>query len=136
MSQEQPRRPQAHGEQEPINYRDVFLISGELVDKPVAPLDAAMMQSAEAVVMGQTQKGGPAATMQSAATRNERAGLVGYNDATVLAVEEGVTVTEIDGRLIITESVGGQVSLSLTPNHIVCCSNICNFIRNSTKSKR
>lgn len=115
MSQEPPRRPQVHGEQEPIKYRDVFQVSGELADKPVAPQDAAMMQSAEAAVMGQTQKGGPAATMQSAATRNERAGLVGHEDATVVAVEEGVTVTETDlpGRRIITESVGGQVSLAL-----------------------
>ena len=111
MSQEQPRRPQS--DQEPIKYGDVFPVAGSLADKPVAPQDAALMQSAETAVLGQTQKGGPAATMQSAATRNERAGLVGHTDITNAAGDEGVTVTETDvpGRRIITESVAGQVSL-------------------------
>lgn len=31
---------------EPIKYGDVFLVSGELASKPIAPGDAAMMQSA------------------------------------------------------------------------------------------
>nr|CAN67177.1 hypothetical protein VITISV_037455 [Vitis vinifera] len=109
MSQEQPPRPQS--DQEPIKYGDVFPVAGSLADKPVAPQDAALMQSAETAVLGQTQKGGPAATMQSAATRNERAGLVGHTDITNAAGDEGVTVTETDvpGRRIITESVAGQV---------------------------
>lgn len=72
-----------------------------------------MMHSAEAAVMGQTQKGGPAATMQLAATCIEKAGLVGHDDATAVAIEESVTITETDlpGRRIITKSAGGQVYL-------------------------
>ncbi|CAN0856862.1 Late embryogenesis abundant protein 31 [Linum grandiflorum] len=122
MSQEQPTRPQ-HGtghqqqpgiagqEIDPIKYGDVFGVSGELASKPIAPEDANMMQSAETMVFGKTQKGGPAAAMQSAATFNERAGLVGHHQATDAATNEGVTVTETDipGARIITESVGGQV---------------------------
>ncbi|KAL0388592.1 UNVERIFIED_CONTAM: Late embryogenesis abundant protein D-34 [Sesamum radiatum] len=111
MSQEQPRREQAEGQQEPIKYGDVFQVSGDLANKPIAPEDAAMMQAAETTVFGQTQKGGPAAVMQAAATRNERAGLVGHRDVTDVAGEEGVTVAEtnLPGTRIITESVGGQV---------------------------
>ncbi|KAL3505928.1 hypothetical protein ACH5RR_031310 [Cinchona calisaya] len=109
MSQEQPRRPEAN--QEPIKYGDVFQVSGELADKPVAPEDAAIMQTAETRVLGQTQKGRPAAAMQSAATINERAGLVSHTDVTDIAGQRGVTVTETDlpGTRIITESVAGQV---------------------------
>ncbi|XP_050372490.1 late embryogenesis abundant protein D-34-like [Argentina anserina] len=109
MSQEQPRRPQE--ENEPVKYGDIFNVSGELASKTVAPQDAAMMQTAETLVLGQTQKGGPASVMQSAATRNERAGLVRHEEATDIAAYEGVTVTETDapGRRIITESVGRQV---------------------------
>lgn len=111
MSQQQPRRPQA--DQEPIKYGDVFEVSGELADKPIAPQDAAMMQTAETRVFGQTQKGGPAASMQSAATRNERAGLVSHTAVTDVAGQKGVTVAETDlpGSRIITESVAGQVLL-------------------------
>lgn len=110
MSQEQPRRPQE--EQEPVKYGDLFNVSGNLASKPVAPQDAAMMQTAETMVLGKTQKGGVAAVMQSAATQNERAGLVRHNEATDVAGIEGVIVTETDvpGQRIITESVGGQVS--------------------------
>ncbi|KAE8077053.1 hypothetical protein FH972_015658 [Carpinus fangiana] len=110
MSQEQPRRPLDERE-EPIKYSDVFNVSGQLSSKPIAPQDAAMMQTAENMVMGQTQKGGPAAVMQAAATRNERAGLVGHREFSDVAGDQGVCVTEIDapGRRIITESVAGQV---------------------------
>ncbi|KAL6188790.1 hypothetical protein ACLB2K_040181 [Fragaria x ananassa] len=109
MSQEQPRRTQE--EQEPIKYGDIFNVSGDLASKTVAPQDAAMMQTAESMVLGQTQKGGPAAVMQAAATQNERAGLVRHDEATDVAGNEGVTVIEtgVPGRRIITESVGGQV---------------------------
>ncbi|KAK9933280.1 hypothetical protein M0R45_020481 [Rubus argutus] len=109
MSQEQPRRPQE--EQESVKYGDLFNVSGNLASKPVAPQDAAMMQTAETLVLGKTQKGGVAAVMQSAATRNERAGLVRHDEATDVAGIEGVIVTETDvpGQRIITESVGGQV---------------------------
>ncbi|KAE8077050.1 hypothetical protein FH972_015655 [Carpinus fangiana] len=110
MSLEQPRRPLDERE-EPIKYGDVFNVSGELSSKPIAPQDAAMMQTAENMVLGQTQKGGPAAVMQAAATRNERAGLVGHREFSDVAGDQGVNVTEIDapGRRIITESVAGQV---------------------------
>ena len=115
MSQEHPRRPQAAAQrenQEPIKYRDVFNVRGELANKPIAPLDAAMMQTAETEVLGLTQKGGTASVMQAAATRNEQAGLVGHNDVTDITGEQGVSVSETDvsGRRIITESVAGQVS--------------------------
>ncbi|KAK7343596.1 hypothetical protein VNO77_12457 [Canavalia gladiata] len=109
MSQEQPRHPQPA--QDPIKYGDVFDVSGDLAKKPVAPEDAAMMQSAETRVLGQTQAGGAASAMQSAATRNEQAGVVGHRDVTDVTGDRGVTVseTQVPGRRIITESVGGQV---------------------------
>lgn len=111
MSQEQPRRPQEGGGQDPIKYGDVFDVSGDLAQKPLAPEDANMMQSAETRVLGHTQPGGAAAVMQSAATRNEQAGLVGHRDVTDVTGDRGVTVTEtqVPGRRIITEAVGGQV---------------------------
>jgi len=109
MSQEQPRRPQPG--QDPIKYGDVFDVSGDLAKKPIAPEDAAMMQSAETRVLGQTQLGGAASVMQSAATQNERAGLVGHLDVNDIASDRGVTVseTQVPGRRIITEAVGGKV---------------------------
>ncbi|XP_010256052.1 PREDICTED: late embryogenesis abundant protein D-34 [Nelumbo nucifera] len=109
MSQQQPQRPQA--EEEPFTYGDVFPVSGELEDKPILPKDAATMQAAENQVLGQTQKGGPAAMMQSAATQNERAGLFSKDDATDITGNQSVTVEETDilGNRVITESVGGQV---------------------------
>ncbi|XP_008797343.2 late embryogenesis abundant protein D-34-like [Phoenix dactylifera] len=118
MSQEQPRRTQlkqaetgARAQGEPIKYGDVFNVQGELAREPVAPGDAAMMQSAENQIIGQTQKGGPASVMQSAAARNERAGLVGRRDVSDVPADQGVTVTETDlaGHRIVAESVGGQV---------------------------
>lgn len=112
MSQEQPKRPQAN--QDPIKYGDVLPVFGDLAQKPIAPEDAAMMQSAETRVLGHTQPGGAAAVMQSAATQNERAGVVSHGDVTDVTGDRGVTVTEtlIPGRRIVTESVGGQVSIS------------------------
>lgn len=106
MSQQQKQRIQ-----EPIKYGDVFTVEGELAEKPVAPRDAAMMQTAEKEMMGKTQKGGAASVMQSAAVKNERAGFVGHNDMNDFASDRGVSVTETDmpGRRIITEAVGGQV---------------------------
>ncbi|OWM74271.1 late embryogenesis abundant protein D-34-like [Punica granatum] len=119
MSQEQPQRPQQQeadqGQQErllePIKYGDVFNVSGDLASKPIAPEDAAMMQTAEAMVFGQTQKDGPAAVIQSAAPCNERAGLVGHRDITDVTGDQGVTIIETDvpGSRIITESIAGQV---------------------------
>lgn len=107
MSQEQPQREQ----QEALKYGDVFNVNGELAEQPIAPQDAAMMQSAEAMVFGQTQKGGPASVMQAAAAKNERSGVVSHEDTTQVAGDEGVTVaeTQVPGRRIVTESVAGQV---------------------------
>ncbi|KAF3786150.1 Late embryogenesis abundant protein D-34 [Nymphaea thermarum] len=114
MSQDQPRRPSnntgGQARTEPIKYGDVFDVSGGLADQRVAPRDAAMMQSAENLSLGQSPKGGAAAAMQSAARRNENAGLVGHDELSP-AAREGMTVTEMDapGRRVVTESVGGQV---------------------------
>lgn len=109
MSQEQPQRPET--EQRSLKYGDVFNVTGELAKEPIAPQDAAMMQSAEAMVFGKTQKGGPASVMQTAAAKNERSGAVSHEATTQLAGDEGVTVaeTKVPGRRIITESVAGQV---------------------------
>lgn len=98
-------------QQQPIKYGDVFNVSGDLADQPIAPQDAALMQTAEAAVLGQTQKAGAAATMLSAAAINERAGLVAHDEVTDAAREGGVTVseTQLPGTRVITESVAGQV---------------------------
>ncbi|EFH61765.1 ATECP31 [Arabidopsis lyrata subsp. lyrata] len=105
MSQEQPRRPK-----EPVKYGDVFEVSGELADKPIAPEDAKMMQSAETHVFGHTQKGGPAAVMQSAATTNIRGGFVHPGDKTELVAERGATVEQtVPATTVTTEFVAGQV---------------------------
>ncbi|XP_058193324.1 late embryogenesis abundant protein D-34-like [Rhododendron vialii] len=115
MSQQQPRRPQEtqRRQQEPIKYGDVFQVSGDLAGQPITPQDAAMMQTAEASVFGQVPSGGPAAVMQAAAAMNERAGVVGRDDATDVARDRGVAVsatdTEYPGTWVVTESVGGQV---------------------------
>ncbi|XP_022999952.1 late embryogenesis abundant protein D-34-like [Cucurbita maxima] len=108
MSQEQPRR---HQQQRPIKYGDVFNVSGDLASKAIPPVDADMMQTAETMVFGETQKGGPAAMMQSAASRNERSGFVGHDDVTDAARDQGVAVKETDvpGIRVITEKVAGQV---------------------------
>ncbi|KAK2977339.1 hypothetical protein RJ640_013318 [Escallonia rubra] len=109
MSQEQPIRPQS--EQEPIKYGDVFDVKGDLAKQPVAPRDAAVMQSSENVVLGQVAKGGAASVMQSAATQNESGGAVGHADISGAVGDRGVSITEtnLPGRRIITEAVGGQV---------------------------
>ncbi|KAM0937596.1 putative Late embryogenesis abundant protein, SMP subgroup [Dioscorea sansibarensis] len=105
MSQHQPQRPQA------INYGDVFQVSGDLAGQPIAPQDAAMMQSAETRVIGQTLPHGPAAVMQSAANLNKQAGVVGQYDASRIPTEQGVSVAEttLPGRRVYTEYVAGQV---------------------------
>ncbi|KAF0914598.1 hypothetical protein E2562_030670 [Oryza meyeriana var. granulata] len=114
MSQEQRRRSSDQaaggGGEQGIRYGDVFSVSGNLADKPIAPQDAATMQSAENLVLGQTAKGGPAAAMQSAASRNEQIGVVGHDQATDATAEQGVTVSEtlIPGGRIVTEFVAGQ----------------------------
>ncbi|TMW82053.1 hypothetical protein EJD97_006937 [Solanum chilense] len=108
MSQDQPQRPES---EQPLKYGDCFNVKGELADQPIAPQDAAMMQSAEAMVFGKNQKGGPASVMQAAAAKNKRSGHVSHEATTQLAGDEGITVaeTKLPGRRIITESVAGQV---------------------------
>ncbi|TXG63674.1 hypothetical protein EZV62_010668 [Acer yangbiense] len=116
MSQQQTPRLQAQADQFPqqqsIKYGDIFDVSGELASKPVTPGDAASMEAAENSLLGQTQKGGPAAIMQSAAAVNEKAGLVRHRALTDITRDQGVTISEtiVDGaNRIITESVGDQV---------------------------
>ncbi|XP_061359084.1 late embryogenesis abundant protein D-34-like [Gastrolobium bilobum] len=98
-------------QEQPIKYGDVFNVSGELASKPIMPRDAALMQATENQALGQTQKGGPAAVMQSAATVNTTAGLVGRDDISEVARDQGVSISETKagGNRIITESVGNQV---------------------------
>ncbi|KAK3418439.1 hypothetical protein EUGRSUZ_H04398 [Eucalyptus grandis] len=106
MSQEQPRRRA----QEPVKYGDVFAsVEGELAGKPVAPNDAALMQTAENLMLGQVQKGAAASVMQSAATQNEDAGVVGHDSMNEIVAEQGVNVAAFRGGHVITESIGGQV---------------------------
>nr|KYP43330.1 hypothetical protein KK1_035233 [Cajanus cajan] len=109
MSKEQLKKPEA--KQEAIKYGDIFNVSGELASKPIAPRDAALMQATENEALGQTQKGGPAALMQSAAALNAGAGLVGRRDISDVAREQGVSVSEtkVGGGRVITESVGRHV---------------------------
>lgn len=108
MSQQQPQRPQ---EEEPIKYGDVFDVSGQLSSQPIAPNDASAMQAAENMILGKTQKGGPASVMQSAAAVNLQHGVIGRDEGTPIAREQGVTISEaqIAGSRIITEAVGGEV---------------------------
>nr|ABD32975.1 Seed maturation protein [Medicago truncatula] len=109
MSQEKPRRP----EQEPIKYGDIFNVSGDLSSQPIAPRDAATMQSAEDRTLDHARKDGPASLMTSAAQKNEDAGFIDNNTATNIARNEGVAVSEINngGKRVITETLGGQANI-------------------------
>ncbi|KAI4349495.1 hypothetical protein L6164_010078 [Bauhinia variegata] len=113
MSQEKPRRgrDEQFRQQEPVKYGDVFNVSGEVASSAIAPGDAAKLQSAENQVLGATQKGGPAAVMQSAASENVRAGLVGRDDISDVAKDKGASVSEIKvgPNRVITETVGREV---------------------------
>ncbi|KAI6692558.1 hypothetical protein NL676_020268 [Syzygium grande] len=110
MSQEQARR-RAQRQQEPVKYGDVFAsVEGELMGKPVAPKDATLMQAAENLTLDQVQKGVAALAMQSAATRNEDAGVVGHNSMNEMVAQQGVNVAALDlpgRRVVITESHWG-----------------------------
>ncbi|KAJ8493100.1 hypothetical protein OPV22_014821 [Ensete ventricosum] len=112
MSQEQPRRP-CHEQDAGIRYGDVFTVTGDLADRPVAPRDAAMMQSVECTVFGHTPKGGAAAVMESAAARNEQRRAVGHSQFSDIPRDQGVTVVQTDipdqpGHRLVTEYVAGQ----------------------------
>lgn len=115
MSQEQPKRAE---QEQPIKYGDVFEVSDELGSLPIKPKDAAAMQAAESLAIGGTPKGGPAAVMHSAADINQLHGVVGHDDVTNVAKNEGVAVSigQRDGRRIITESIAGEVSKTFRHN--------------------
>ncbi|KAK7356013.1 hypothetical protein VNO80_15279 [Phaseolus coccineus] len=102
MSQEQPRKEDR--QEEGIKYGDVLDVQGNVRSKPVAPVDAAIMQKAESQKLGKTEKGG-------AAAKNERDGVMGHNDMSNAAAGGGASVTETDapGRQVMSESVGEQV---------------------------
>ncbi|RYR01115.1 hypothetical protein HN51_038791 [Arachis hypogaea] len=109
MSQQKSRRD----EDEAIKYGEVFNVSGELACKPITPRDAATLQSVEGQILGETRKGGPAAVMESAAAKNQRAGVVGRKDVTNIARNEGVTISiqkNERGNRVVTETLGGQLS--------------------------
>lgn len=130
MSQEQQQRPQ---------YGDVFNVSGELASQSIAPRDASTMQAAENTVLGETQKGAPAAVMQSSATYNKRAGLLHHRDATDATREEGVTVSEsinLDGNIVVTERIAGQVINLRSPStyiYIYVCVFFCTLSKHKEK---
>ncbi|PRQ41954.1 putative nucleotidyltransferase, Ribonuclease H [Rosa chinensis] len=58
--------------------------------------------------VGQNLKRGAAATMQSAAAQNQRAGHVGPNDMNIVQDDFTITETDLPGRRIFTESVVGE----------------------------
>lgn len=97
------------GLRKPVTYGDVFGASGKIGEEAVTEEDAALMQSAETVTLGKTQKGGAAATMQAAAQLNVSEGLLD-KDAHSSVAEEGVSVVEmlIPGAQIDTEFLGEQ----------------------------
>ncbi|WMV47229.1 hypothetical protein MTR67_040614 [Solanum verrucosum] len=98
-------------EDKPVTYGDVFSVSSEVGSEIIAPEDAAIMQSAESIALGHVPRGGPASLMQSAASQNERIGVVATNDITDFAREHGVTVSQVEvgGTRVVSESVGGEV---------------------------
>ncbi|KAH0634935.1 hypothetical protein KY290_037199 [Solanum tuberosum] len=98
-------------EDKPVTYTDVFSVSSELGSEIIAPEDAAIMQSAESIALGHVPRGGPASLMQSAASQNERIGVVATNDITDFARKHGVTVSQVEvgGTRVVSESVGGEV---------------------------
>ncbi|KAE9621942.1 hypothetical protein Lal_00032619 [Lupinus albus] len=96
-----------------IRYGDVFQVDGELAKKPITPRDAAVVQSVESQIMGgHTQKGGPASIMESAAAKNERAGVVSHKASTNIARNDGTTIYEdkcVGGKRVLTQTLGGEV---------------------------
>ncbi|BBN16476.1 hypothetical protein MPTK1_7g06630 [Marchantia polymorpha subsp. ruderalis] len=84
-------------QQRPVTYGDVFPESGRqgepVASQPVTLEDAALMQSAESLAFGRTQKAGAASAMQAAASRNVDRGLVDRNAHSLLS-EYGMSVTQ------------------------------------------
>lgn len=105
MSQQQPRKPACCDQlEEPIKYGDIFPhVEGDLANKPVTPEDAAALQAAETVLLGKTLHGGAAATIQSAAAKNERAGLVGRGKdvGDQIVAEDVITNTDLVGAQVL-----------------------------------
>ncbi|KAL8495338.1 hypothetical protein ACS0TY_019483 [Phlomoides rotata] len=73
--------------------------------------DAAILQAAEAAVLGNTPKGAPAALVKFVADLNKQRGVVGHDDMIDVIRHRGVTIAEAEvcGYRMITESIGGQV---------------------------
>lgn len=97
-------------QEQPIKFGDVFMVSEKIANKPIAPQDAAAMQSAESQVLGHSQRGGPASVMRSAAAHNVQAGLIPPGSASDVGKHQRMAVMEtvVDGHRIITESIGDQ----------------------------
>ncbi|CAN1271012.1 Late embryogenesis abundant protein 31 [Linum perenne] len=93
-----------------VKYGDVFSVHGDLAREPVAPVDAAALQSAEARVLGRTPRSGPGAVMGSAATVNYDAGAVDRNQITDSVRDHGVSVSadDVGGARVVTESVAAD----------------------------
>lgn len=131
MAQAQPRRQgddplqeaqqagnlqQQQPENAAITYGHVFAVSGDLAGRPIAPLDAAAMRSAEDSVPGVQVPPGAGGGF-SAATAMETA--AAYNEAVGAAPPPGqqamhgggitVTQTAVPGGRVVTEFVAGQV---------------------------
>lgn len=77
----------------PVTYGDVFGAPGPIRKEPITPEDAGLMQSAETLTLGKTQKDGAASVMQAAAEENVKAGLLNKETHSAVA-EEGVAVVE------------------------------------------
>ncbi|KAI9079094.1 hypothetical protein K1719_038933 [Acacia pycnantha] len=74
-------------QQQPIKY-------GEVASNVITPSDAALMQATENQALGQTQRGGPASDMQSAASLNRKDGLVTPHDVSNVVRKQGLSVSE------------------------------------------
>ncbi|GAA0170806.1 hypothetical protein LIER_41026 [Lithospermum erythrorhizon] len=96
---------------EAIKYGNVFNVKGELASKAITPRDAALLQSAENMVIGMPQKDGPAAIMRSAAVENVKHGFVGVEDVTDIVQKEGVTLLEVLGKC--SGPIGGALEAAI-----------------------
>ncbi|XP_057800896.1 late embryogenesis abundant protein D-34-like [Salvia miltiorrhiza] len=105
MNQEKPAKAEA------IKYGDVFNVSGDLAAKPITPKDAAAVELAENLVLGENPKSGMATVMKSAAELNERRGFVRHDDTTDVVRDGGTEIAEttVVGHRLVTESIGGQL---------------------------
>ncbi|GAA0163258.1 hypothetical protein LIER_19167 [Lithospermum erythrorhizon] len=102
----------------PVTYGEIFDVMGELASKAITPRDAAILQSAENIIIGMPQKDGPAAMMRSAARENVELGFVRDQDVTDIVQNEGVTFLEAQagGCHIVTQVIAGQASNQEIPS--------------------